>query len=63
MAGKPSHARPGRLAAAHAISIGFVPLIDATPLIAAFELGYFRREGLDRYGRMLEHQIRRLAEG
>jgi nitrate/nitrite transport system substrate-binding protein len=31
----------------HAIHIGFVPLIDAAPLIAASELGYFADEGLD----------------
>ena len=29
------------------INVGFVPLIDAAPLIAAFELGYFAEEGLD----------------
>ena len=29
------------------LKIGFVPLIDAAPLIAAFQLGYFREEGLN----------------
>jgi ABC-type nitrate/sulfonate/bicarbonate transport system substrate-binding protein len=31
----------------HAVHVGFVPLIDAAPLIVAFELGYFDDEGLD----------------
>jgi ABC-type nitrate/sulfonate/bicarbonate transport system substrate-binding protein len=34
--------------------VGFVPLIDAAPIIAAFELGYFADESLDVY---LERQI------
>jgi nitrate/nitrite transport system substrate-binding protein len=29
------------------LNIGFVPLLDAAPLIAALELGYFANEGLD----------------
>ncbi len=29
------------------VSIGFVPLADAAPLIVAFEFGYFRSEGLE----------------
>jgi two-component system, oxyanion-binding sensor len=40
---------PGR-----ALKIGFVPLIDAAPVIAAFELGYLAEEGLDV---QLERQI------
>ena len=31
----------------HALRVGFVPLIDAAPLIVAAELGYFADEGLD----------------
>jgi two-component system, oxyanion-binding sensor len=31
----------------HAIHIGFVPLIDAAPLVVAHELGFFTDEGLD----------------
>jgi len=30
-----------------ALNIGFVPLVDAAPVIAAFELGFFAEEGLD----------------
>ena len=33
-------------AGARAVRVGFVPLIDAAPLIAAHELGYFAEEGL-----------------
>ena len=29
------------------VRIGFVPLVDAAPLIAALELGYFSDEGLN----------------
>jgi ABC-type nitrate/sulfonate/bicarbonate transport system substrate-binding protein len=36
------------------LNIGFVPLLDAAPLIAAFELGYFADEGLSV---VLERQI------
>lgn len=38
----------------HAIHVGFVPLIDAAPLIVAAELGYFADEALDV---QLERQI------
>jgi len=37
----------GREASRHAVHVGFVPLIDAAPLIVAAELGYFSDEGLD----------------
>jgi ABC-type nitrate/sulfonate/bicarbonate transport system substrate-binding protein len=36
------------------LNIGFVPLVDAAPLIAAFELGFFAEEGLNVH---LERQI------
>lgn len=36
-----------REASKHAVHVGFVPLIDAAPLIVARELGYFSDEGLD----------------
>ncbi|MGC4032367.1 MAG: CmpA/NrtA family ABC transporter substrate-binding protein [Tepidisphaeraceae bacterium] len=36
-----------RLRTAVKVGLGFVPLIDATPLIATHELGYFAAEGLD----------------
>lgn len=31
----------------HRVRLGYVALIDAAPIIAAFELGYFAEEGLD----------------
>jgi ABC-type nitrate/sulfonate/bicarbonate transport system substrate-binding protein len=38
---------PGRGGSIDEIRIGFVPLIDAAPVISAHELGYFKDEGLD----------------
>jgi two-component system, oxyanion-binding sensor len=37
---------PGRARKNDELKIGFVPLLDAAPLVAAFELGYFTDEGL-----------------
>jgi len=42
-----SHCAPAPVRAATSITVGFVPLLDAAPLVAALELGYFRAEGLD----------------
>ena len=42
-----SRRRDQHLVRTHAIRIGFLPLIDAAPLIVASELGYFDDEGLD----------------
>jgi two-component system, oxyanion-binding sensor len=36
-----------QVSSAAALRVGFVPLVDAAPLIAARELGYFADEGLD----------------
>lgn len=38
---------PGRvLSAQEPLKLGYLPITDATPLLAAFELGYFTQEGL-----------------
>ena len=36
-----------QVSSAATLRVGFVPLVDAAPLIAARELGYFADEGLD----------------
>lgn len=38
----------------HSVRFGFVPLLDAAPIIAAFELGFYKDEGIDA---QLERQI------